>query len=49
MLNDIIRALYLTLYYITTEIIIPGMVFCIIVTPLVYIIHKCTQNIGFFK
>jgi len=49
MLNDIIMAMYLTLYYTITEIIIPGMVFCIVITPLLYIIHKVTQNIGVFK
>jgi len=49
MLNDIIKAMYLTLYYTITEIIIPAVVFCILITPLLYIIHKCTQNIEVFK
>ena len=49
MLNDIIMAMYLTLYYTLTEIIIPSIVFCILITPLLYIIHKVTQNIGVFK
>jgi len=49
MLNDIVKAMYLTLYYTITEIIIPAVVFCIVITPLLYIIHKYTQNIGVFK
>ena len=49
MLNDIIMAMYLTLYYTWTEIIVPTLVFCIVITPLLYIIHKVTQNIGVFK
>ena len=49
MLNDIGLAMYLTLYYTLTEIIIPSIVFCILITPLLYIIHKVTQNIGVFK
>jgi len=49
MLNDIVMAMYLTLYYTITEIIIPAVVFCIVITPLLYIIHKITQNIEVFK
>ena len=49
MLNDIVKAMYLTLYYTITEIIIPAVVFCILITPLLYIITKITQNIGVFK
>jgi len=49
MLNDIVMAMYLTLYYTITEIIIPAVVFCILITPLLYIIHKITQNIEVFK
>ena len=49
MLNDIVMAMYLTLYYTITEIIIPSIVFCIVITPLLYIIDKCTRNIGVFK
>ena len=49
MLNDIGLAMYLTLYYTWTEIIIPAVVFCILITPLLYIITKITQNIGVFK
>ena len=49
MLNDIGLAIYLTLYYTITEIIIPAVVFCILITPLLYIIDKITRNIGVFK
>ena len=49
MLNDIIMAMYLTLYYTLTEIIVPSIVFIMIITPLLYIITKVTQNIEVFK
>ena len=49
MLNDIIMAMYLTLYYTLTEIIVPSIVFIMIITPLLYIITKITRNIGVFK
>ena len=49
MLNDIGLAMYLTLYYTYTEIIVPSIVFLIIITPLLWIITKVTQNIGIFK
>ena len=49
MLNDIFRAIGLTLYYTWTEIIVPTAVFCILITPLLYIIDKVTRNIGVFK
>jgi len=49
MLNDIFRAMYLTLYYTITEIIVPSIVFIMIITPLLYIITKITRNIGVFK
>ena len=49
MLSDIVMAMYLTLYYTLTEIIVPSIVFIMIITPLLYIITKITQNIGVFK
>jgi len=49
MLNDIFRAIYLTLYYTLTELIVPTIVFIMIITPLLYIIDKVTRNIGVFK
>jgi hypothetical protein len=49
MLSDIGLAMYLTLYYTITEIIVPSIVFIILITPLLYIITKVTQNIGVFK
>ena len=49
MLNDIILGIYLTLYYTWTEIIVPSIVFLIIITPLLWIITKVTQNIRFFE
>jgi len=49
MLNDIFRAIGLTLYYTLTELIVPTIVFIMIITPLLYIIDKVTRNIGVFK
>ena len=49
MLNDIGLAMYLTLYYTYTEIIVPSIVFLIIITPLLWIITKVTRNIRFFE
>ena len=49
MLNDIGLAMYLTLYYTYTEIIVPSIVFLIIITPLLWIITKVTLNIRFFE
>ena len=49
MLNDIVRAIYLTLYYTFTEIIVPSIVFLILITPLLWIITKVTRNIRFFE